>query len=193
MWLCVCVGYISLHYMTANNLLSAGKFATLFITPSCELVVMDRRWTQQGGLIGRCWLSLARQSHSSSYISGDLSTMSVCFCGVESLQRWDAALSSCYVTTNKYNSIFVLWYSDWLRAGWLRGRSSGRGRVKNFLFSMSSRPALGPNQPPIQWVPGSLSTEVNRQGREADYSRPASAEVKKMLIYTSTPSYTFMA
>jgi hypothetical protein len=30
-------------------------------------------------------------------------------------------------------------YSDWLRAGRLRGRSSCPGRVKNFLFSMSSR------------------------------------------------------
>jgi hypothetical protein len=38
-------------------------------------------------------------------------------------------------------------------------RSSSPGRVKNFLFSMSSRPALGSTQPPIQWVPGALSRE----------------------------------
>jgi hypothetical protein len=31
------------------------------------------------------------------------------------------------------------------------------GRVKNFHFSMSSRPALGSTQPPIQWVLGVLS------------------------------------
>jgi hypothetical protein len=30
-------------------------------------------------------------------------------------------------------------------------------------------------------------------GREADHSPPASAEVKKMSLYTSTPPYTFMA
>jgi hypothetical protein len=33
---------------------------------------------------------------------------------------------------------------------------------------------------------------VKRPGREADHSPPASAEVKKMWIYTSTPPYAFM-
>jgi hypothetical protein len=65
------------------------------------------------------------------------------------------------------------WYSDWLHAGRLRGRSSSPGRIKNFLFSMSSRLALESTQPPIQWVPGALSLGVKRQRREA------SAEVKK--------------
>jgi hypothetical protein len=83
-------------------------------------------------------------------------------------------------------------YSDYLRAGRLRGRSSSPGRVKNFLFSKSSRPALGYTQPPNQWIPGALSPTVKRPGREADHSSPASAEVKKMWIYTSTPTYAFM-
>jgi hypothetical protein len=46
--------------------------------------------------------------------------------------------------------------SDWLRAGRPRGRSSSPGRVKNFLFSASSRPDLGFTQTPIQWVPGAI-------------------------------------
>jgi hypothetical protein len=58
--------------------------------------------------------------------------------------------------------------------------------VKNFHFSISSRPALGSTQPPIQWVPGALSPGARRQGREADQSPPTSAEVKKPWIYTST-------
>jgi hypothetical protein len=83
-------------------------------------------------------------------------------------------------------------YSDWLRTGRPRGRSTCPGRVKNFLFSTSSRLALGSTQPAIQWVPGALSPGVKRPGREADHSPSACAEVNKMWIYTSTPPYAFM-
>jgi hypothetical protein len=55
--------------------------------------------------------------------------------------------------------------------------SSSPGKVENVHFSISSIPALGSTQ----------------QGREADYSPPTSAEVKIMWIYTSTPTYVFMA
>jgi hypothetical protein len=40
---------------------------------------------------------------------------------------------------------------------------------------------------PMQWVPGTVSPEMKRQGRDADYSTPTSDEVKKTWIYTSTP------
>jgi hypothetical protein len=36
----------------------------------------------------------------------------------------------------------------------------------------------GPTQPPLRWVPGTLSPGVKRPGREADHSPPSSAEVK---------------
>jgi hypothetical protein len=58
--------------------------------------------------------------------------------------------------------------------------------VKNFLFSMSSRPALGSTQPPIQWLPGALSQGVQQPGCEADHSPPTSVEVKKILVYMSS-------
>jgi hypothetical protein len=32
--------------------------------------------------------------------------------------------------------------------------------VLRFLYSMSSKPALGSTHPPIQWVPGALSLGV---------------------------------
>jgi hypothetical protein len=63
------------------------------------------------------------------------------------------------------------------------------GRVKNFLSSKSSRPALWSTHPPIQWVSG-LFPGIERPGRQADHSPPTSAEVKKMRAYTSTPPYT---
>jgi len=52
-----------------------------------------------------------------------------------------------------------------------------------------SRLALGPTQPPIQWVPGALSLGVKQQGHEADHSPPSSAEVKECVeLYLHSPS-----
>jgi len=45
-------------------------------------------------------------------------------------------------------------------------------------FPHLSRPALGPIQPPVQWVPG-LSRGKEWQGRDADPSPPSSAVVMK--------------
>jgi hypothetical protein len=59
------------------------------------------------------------------------------------------------------------------------------------VFSTSSRPALRSTQPLMQRVPEALFPSVKRPGREADHSLPASAEVKKMWIHTSTPPYAF--
>jgi hypothetical protein len=44
------------------------------------------------------------------------------------------------------------------------GRGSNPGSDKIFLFSISSGPALGPNQPPTQWLSGSLSLRGNGWG-----------------------------
>jgi len=43
-------------------------------------------------------------------------------------------------------------------------------------------PALGPTQPPVQWLPG-----LKRLGREADHSPQSSAEFKNGLSYSYTP------
>jgi hypothetical protein len=68
-------------------------------------------------------------------------------------------------------------YSEWLRDGRPKGRSSSPGKVKNFLFSASFRLVLGSHQPSTPWVPGALSPGVERLGREEDYSPPTSAVV----------------
>jgi hypothetical protein len=44
-------------------------------------------------------------------------------------------------------------------------------------FTSPSLPVLGSTQPPIQWVPWAFSPGIKRQGREADHSPAASAEV----------------
>jgi hypothetical protein len=72
--------------------------------------------------------------------------------------------------------------------GWtigVLGFDSRRG-LGIFLFTAPSRTALVPTQPPIQWVPGTLSLRVKRASREADHSLPSSAEVKNAWSYTST-------
>jgi hypothetical protein len=53
-------------------------------------------------------------------------------------------------------------------------------------FPRLSRPALGPTQPPVKWVPG-LPGGKERPGRDADSSSPSSAMVMKEKSYTSTP------
>jgi hypothetical protein len=58
-----------------------------------------------------------------------------------------------------------------------------------FLFTTMSRMALGPTQPPIQWVPGALSLGVKRLEREADHSPPSSAKVKEWVeLYLHFPN-----
>jgi hypothetical protein len=56
-----------------------------------------------------------------------------------------------------------------------------------FLFTTVSRMALGPTQPPIQWVLGDLSLGVKQPVHEADHSPPSSAKVKNVWSYNSTP------
>jgi hypothetical protein len=62
-------------------------------------------------------------------------------------------------------------------------RMDGTGSIPEsvnfFLFSTESRPTLGPTQPPIQWVPETLSRGVRWQGREDDLPSPSNVEVKK--------------
>jgi hypothetical protein len=68
---------------------------------------------------------------------------------------------------------------DRLLAGRSRDQSSSPSRVKNFLSFTSSRPALGP---PIQWITGALSPGIKQPGREADYSPPPGADVRKTWV-----------
>jgi hypothetical protein len=81
-------------------------------------------------------------------------------------------------------------YSARLRARWSGVRvPEGLGI---FILTTASRPALGPTQLPIQWVPGALPLGIKLLGRQTDHSPPSSAEVKNSWSYISTPQYAFM-
>jgi hypothetical protein len=56
-----------------------------------------------------------------------------------------------------------------------------------FLLITASRKAVGPTQPPIQWVSGALYVGLKRLGRKADNSLASSADVTNTSTYTSTP------
>jgi hypothetical protein len=74
--------------------------------------------------------------------------------------------------------------------GWtigVLGFDSRRG-LGILLFTIPSRTALGPTQPPVQWVPGAVSLGIKLPGREADHSAPSSAEVKEWVeLYLHSP------
>jgi hypothetical protein len=55
---------------------------------------------------------------------------------------------------------------------------NGRGSIPGKARFLYSPYGSGPTQLPSQWVPRVLSGCVKRQRREADHSRPPSAEIK---------------
>jgi hypothetical protein len=112
-----------------------------------------------------------------------LSGLSVCgCCDVVAAFPWCNRSSGKGCGGSYKADTFYSWYSDWLRAGRLSCQSSSPDGDKNFHFSMTSRPAPGPIQPPIQWVPGSLSTGLKGPGHEVKHSLPTSGEVKKTWV-----------
>jgi hypothetical protein len=78
------------------------------------------------------------------------------------------------------------WATGWTMGVLVFDSRRGLGIV---LFTTAFRTALGPTQPPIQWVPGTLSLGIQRPGREADHSPPYSAEVKECVeLYLHSPN-----
>jgi hypothetical protein len=62
----------------------------------------------------------------------------------------------------------------------LDGQGSIPGKGKIFIFSTASKSALGPTQPPLQWVPGAIFPGVKRPGLQADNLPSSRAEVKNV-------------
>jgi hypothetical protein len=85
-------------------------------------------------------------------------------------------LPPCYLFLRFY--IYRYQGGSWLWDGVLRGRISSPGIFKHFRFSIASRAAVSSTQLHIQWVPGTLSLELKRLGRETDHLYPTIVEVK---------------
>jgi hypothetical protein len=62
-----------------------------------------------------------------------------------------------------------------------------------FSSPLVSRLALGPTQPPFQWVPEALSPGVKHLGLETDYSPPSSTEDENTWSYICTLPYIYVA
>jgi hypothetical protein len=90
-----------------------------------------------------------------------------------------------YIPIRRYYIVFFFFFFFFflllLLLGWMIGviGFDFRQVLGIFLFTTASRMALGPTQPPIQWVPGALSLGIKRPRREADHLPPSSAEVKE--------------
>jgi hypothetical protein len=82
-----------------------------------------------------------------------------------------------YTTYIIKDSGYLSRYNDGLRVG-RPGFDSRHGKL--FFFSKASRPALGPTQSPILWVPEAIFSGVKRPGSEGDHFLPCSAEVKNI-------------
>jgi hypothetical protein len=84
--------------------------------------------------------------------------------------------------------IIVGWPRKWvLRPNVINAKKVLCCLFGKWITATTSRTALGPTQPPIQWVLGALSLGVKRPRREADHSSPSSTEVKNAWSYTPTP------
>jgi hypothetical protein len=85
----------------------------------------------------------------------------------------------------------VAQYSDCLRAGW--SWFDFRQRKGFFLFTTTSKLALGSNHSPVQWVQEIFLRRIKRPEREDGKSPPSSAEIKNTRIYISIPPFVFVA
>jgi hypothetical protein len=72
----------------------------------------------------------------------------------------------------------------------LDGKGSIPGKGKICLFSIALIPALGPTQPPTEYLTMAISPGGKQPGPEADHSSPSSAEVKNC---GATPSFHHMS
>jgi hypothetical protein len=91
---------------------------------------------------------------------------------------------------------FYIYGACCIFSGWTTGRSGFDPRQGQRIFPLTSvsRPALGPTQPPVQWVPGVLSPGLKRSRGVTLTTHPHLVPRSRMSrSYTSSPPSAFMA
>jgi hypothetical protein len=149
-------------------------------------------------MLSKCWqvIEIMPERICNSYIRRSLDWLHEALqyvCNLQCVSTGDERRQLLWALPTNYGFYFgqsrVFWKNKSFRKIWIKlkmlgddinrgSRSLSPSRV--FIFSTSSRPALGSTQPPIQWVLRARSPEVKQPGSETDYSPPTSAEVKKM-------------
>jgi len=70
---------------------------------------------------------------------------------------------------------------------WTNGVEFPAGATMGFfILATVSRPALGPTQPPVQWILGAPSLRVEQPECEADHSSPV---VRRLRMHRATPPH----
>jgi hypothetical protein len=82
----------------------------------------------------------------------------------------DASLKR-HVSTSHKSPVYLY---TWIRTTGVRFSA----REGTFSFRHHVQTGSGPTQPPVQWIPGALSSGIKRPDFETDYSPASSAEVK---------------
>jgi hypothetical protein len=88
----------------------------------------------------------------------------------------------------------LAWSATVNQVVWLNNRGFESRQVLGiFLFTTVSRTAVGPTQPPIQWVPGALSLGVKWPGREATTHLHLVPRSRMRGAIPPLPHYVFVA
>jgi hypothetical protein len=149
-------------------------------------------WRPASALAWR--LRFCRERGAFQYSRATLHCMPLLFSMVSSPALWRGWGVVCSFTDKYFvlNTVSLGRYSDRLRAGRPRRPSSRPGRVKNYFFSTSSRPVLGPPSLLYNGYRGLLSPGVKLPDRETGRS-PSSAKVMNTWICTPSSPYVFTA
>jgi hypothetical protein len=147
-----------------------------------------------------CWCELGLELPRMHFVTCPpfrRSTCDVLYACFESFTRGHRIRQAEDPVCHEYTSVSRVAQSvQCLVTGWTTGRSRFDPRQGQRIFPLAcvSRPALGPTQPTVQWVPGVLSPGLKRGRSMTLTTHPHIVPQSRMsMSYTSSPPSAFMA